>query len=203
MQVLLDENVCDVVAGTVAEAIAACATLAQAQGRLIVDVHVDGTRWSEQQLESSDRQTATAEIVELTTADPSQLVLQTFDDAAEALTDADELQHEAAELLQSDQRTICMDKLGEALSIWLTVQQAIVKGSQVVGLKLDDITVDGTPIVTSITRLNEQLKMLRTSLEQEDQIALADALLYEFPDVVREWRGILQHLRTMVEQETE
>ncbi len=126
MQVLLDENVCDVVAGTVAEAIAACATLAQAQGRLIVDVHVDGTRWSEQQLESSERQ-ATAEIVELTTADPSQLVLQTFDDATEALTDADELQHEAAELLQSDQRTICMDKLGEALSIWLTVQQAIVK----------------------------------------------------------------------------
>ena len=203
MQVLLDENVCDVVARTVAEAIAACATLAQAQGRLIVDVHVDGTRWSEKQLESSERQTATAEIVELTTADPSQLVLQTFDDAAEALTDADELQHEAAELLQSDQRTICMDKLGEALSIWLTVQQAIVKGSQVVGLKLDDITVDGTPIVSSITRLNEQLRMLRTSLEQEDQIALADALLYEFPDVVREWRGILQHLRTMVEQETE
>ncbi len=203
MQVLLDENVCDVAAGTVAEAIAACATLAQAQGRLIVDVHVDGTRWSEQQLESSERQTATAEIVELTTADPSQLVLQTFDDAAEALTDADELQHEAAELLQSDQRTICMDKLGEALSIWLTVQQAIVKGSQVVGLKLDDIAVDGTPIVTSITRLNEQLQMLRTALEQEDQIALADALLYEFPDVVREWRGILHHLRTMVEQETD
>ncbi|MCH8212130.1 MAG: hypothetical protein IIB99_12260, partial [Planctomycetes bacterium] len=53
MQVLLDENVCDVVAGTVAEAIAACATLAQAQGRLIVDVHVDGTRWSEQQPDSS------------------------------------------------------------------------------------------------------------------------------------------------------
>jgi hypothetical protein len=45
--------------------------------------------------------------------------------------------------------------------------------------------------------------MLRTALEQEDQIALADALLYEFPDVVREWRGILQHLRTMVEQETD
>ncbi len=68
---------------------------------------------------------------------------------------------------------------------------------------LDDITVDGTPIVTSITRLNEQLQMLRTALEQDDQIALADALLYEFPDVVREWHGILQHLQTMVEQEAD
>ena len=202
MQVLLDDNVCDVVAQTVGEAIAACANLAQAHGRLIVDVHVDGARWSEQQLGSAERQTATAEVVELTSADPTELVRQTFDDAAQALSDADELQHEAARLLQSDQRTICMDKLGEALSIWLTVQQAIVKGSQVIELKLDAITVNGTPILTSIVQLNEHLQMLRTALEQDDQIALADALLYEFPDVVRQWQEILQHLTTLVGQES-
>ena len=108
MQVLLDENVCDVAAATVEEAITACADLVEAQGRMIVDVQVDGTRWSEEQLESPQRQSTTAQVVELTSADPAQLVLQTFEDAAEALTNADELQHEAAELLQSDQRTICM-----------------------------------------------------------------------------------------------
>ena len=202
MQVLLDENVCDVAAATVEEAITACADLVEAQGRMIVDVQVDGTRWSEEQLESPQRQSTTAQVVELTSADPAQLVSQTFEDAAEALTNADELQHEAAELLQSDQRTICMDKMGEALSIWLSVQQAIVKGSQVVGLQLDDVAVNGTPIVTSIVQLNEQLRMLRTALEQDDQIALADALLYEFPNVVREWQGILKHLQTLVDQET-
>ena len=203
MQVLLDENVCDVAADTVEEAITACADLVEAQGRMIVDVHVDGARWSEEQLDSSRHKPTTAQVVELTSADPAQLVLQTFQDAAEALANADELQHEAAELLQSDQRTICMDKMGEALSIWLSVQQAIVKGSQVVGLQLDDIAVDGTPIITSIVHLNEQLQMLRTSLEQDDQIALADALLYEFPAIVREWQGILQHLQTLVDQETD
>lgn len=202
MQVLLDENVCDVAADTVEEAITACADLVEAQGRMIVDVHVDGTRWSEEQLDSPERQTTTAQVVELTSADPAQLVLQTFEDAAEALTNADELQHEAAELLQSDQRTICMDKMGEALSIWLSVQQAIVKGSQVIGLRLDDVEVNGTPIVNSIVKLNEQLQMMRTALEQDDQIALADMLLYEFPEVVREWQGILEHLQTLVNQET-
>ena len=202
MQILLDENVCDVAAETVEEAIAVCANLVEAQGRMIVDVHVDGARWSEEELGSTENQSTTAQVVELTSADPAQLVVQTFQDAAEALTDADELQQEAAQLLQSDQRTICMDKMGEALSIWLSVQQAIVKGSQVIGLQLDEVTVDGTPIVTSIVQLNEQLRMLRTALEQDDQIALADALLYEFPDIVREWQGILEHLQTLVDQET-
>lgn len=202
MQILLDENVCDVAADTVEEAIAVCADLVEAQGRMIVDVHVDGARWSEEELASTENQSTTAQVVELTSADPAQLVLQTFQDAAEALTDADELQQEAAQLLQSDQRTICMDKMGEALSIWLSVQQAIVKGSQVIGLQLDKVTVDGTPIVTSIVQLNEQLRMLRTALEQDDQIALADSLLYEFPDIVREWQGILEHLQTLVDQET-
>ena len=202
MQILLDENVCDVAADTVEEAIAVCADLVEAQGRMIVDVHVDGARWSEEELASTENQNTTAQVVELTSADPAQLVLQTFQDAAEALTNADELQQEAAQLLQSDQRTICMDKMGEALSIWLSVQQAIVKGSQVIGLQLDEVTVDGTPIVTSIVQLNEQLRMLRTALEQDDQIALADSLLYEFPDIVREWQGILEHLQTLVDQET-
>ena len=202
MQILLDDNVCDVAADTVEGAITACADLVEAQGRMIVDVHVDGARWSEEELGSTENQRTTAQVVELTSADPTQLVLQTLQDAAEALTNADELQQEAAQLLQSDQRTICMDKMGEALSIWLSVQQAIVKGSQVIGLQLDEVTVDGTPIITSIVQLNEQLQMLRTALEQDDQIALADALLYEFPDVVREWQGILEHLQTLVEQET-
>ena len=175
MQILLDENVCDVAANTVEEAITVCADLVEAQGRMIVDVHVDGTRWSEEELGSTEDQNTTAQVVELTSADPSELVLQTFQDAGEALTNADELQQEAAQLLQSDQRTICMDKMGEALSIWLSVQQAIVKGSQVVGLQLDEVAVNGTPIVTSIIQLNEQLQMLRTALEQDDQIALADA----------------------------
>ena len=202
MQILLDENVCDVAADTVEEAIAVCADLVEAQGRMIVDVHVDGERWSEEELGSTENRSTTAQVVELTSADPAQLVLQTFQDAAEELTNADELQQEAAQLLQSDQRTICMDKMGEALSIWLSVQQAIVKGSQVIGLQLDEVTVDGTPILTSIVQLNEQLRMLRTALEQDDQIALADALLYEFPDIVREWQGILEHLQTLVDQET-
>ena len=201
MQVLLDSDPCEMKAQTVGEAIAAAATLAQTRGRLIIDVIVDGLRWSEQQLDSAQQNDATAETIEFITAEPKELVLQTFEDAAEALTDADALQKEAAELLQADQSIICMDKLAEALSIWLTVQQAIVKGSQVVELQLDSISVNKIPITESIARLNENLQLLRSALQQDDQVAVADALLYEFPDIINEWRTILEHLQSLVERD--
>ena len=201
MQVLLDSDPCEMKAQTVGEAIAAAATLAQTRGRLIIDVIVDGLRWSEQQLDSAQQNDATAETIEFITAEPKELVLQTFEDAAEALTDADALQKEAAELLQADQSIICMDKLAEALSIWLTVQQAIVKGSQVVELQLDSISVKKVPITESIARLNENLQLLRSALQQDDQVAVADALLYEFPDIINEWRTILEHLQSLVERD--
>ena len=201
MQVLLDSDPCEMQAQTIGEAIAAASTLAQTRGRLIVDIIVDGSRWSEQQLDSAEHNGATADTVEFITAEPRELVLRTFEDAAEALEDADILQKEAAELLQSDQSIICMDKLAEALSIWLTVQQAIVKGSQVVELQLDNISVKKTPITESIARLNENLQLLRSALQQDDQIAVADALLYEFPDIINEWKSILEHLQSLVERE--
>jgi len=158
-------------------------------------------RWSEQQLDSAEQNDTTAETIEFITAEPKELVLQTFEDAADALSDADALQKEAAELLQSDQSIICMDKLAEALSIWLTVQQAIVKGSQVVELQLDSISVKKVPITESIARLNENLQLLRSALQQDDQVAVADALLYEFPDIINEWRTILEHLQSLVERD--
>ncbi len=201
MRILLDSDPCEMKAQTIGEAIATAATLAQTQGRLIIDVIVDGSRWSEEQLDSAEHNGATADTVEFITAEPRELVLRTFEDAAEALQDADILQKEAAELLQSDQSIICMDKLAEALSIWLTVQQAIVKGSQVVELQLDSISVKKTPITESIARLNENLQLLRSALQQDDQIAVADALLYEFPDIINEWKAILEHLQSLVERE--
>ncbi len=195
MRIMLDDMPCDVTATTVGEAIDAAAALAEDRGRLIVDVAVDGRRWTETELASPDRHADIAEVVRLTSARPAELVRQTFTDAAEALLDADGLQREAAELLQSDERTVSLDKLNDAISIWLSVREAIVKGTQLVGLDLDEVTVGDVPIGDTIRRLNERLEVIRSTLGQGDEIGLADTLLYEFPSVVEEWRGVLAELQ--------
>ena len=200
MRILLDDTPCDLKAKTVGEAIDAAAEVARRLGRLIIEVTVDDTLWAEVELSSPKRLEASAEVVRLTSAEPRQLVNEAFTDAAEALADADELQQEAARLVQSDQYTVSMDKLNDALSIWLSVQEAIVKGSRIVGIDLDDVVVGERSINASISRLNEWLLVIRNALTDSDQIALADTLLYELPEVVGEWRSILERLRHLARE---
>lgn len=194
MRILIDDLPCDLDAGTVGEAIAGAAELARGRGRLIVDVNVDGSRWSDADLASGRRHEQTADVVRFTSAEPGELVGQTFEDAAKALTDADRLQREAAELLQSDKTADSMDKLGAAVSIWIGVQEAIVSGTRLVGLDLETVHVGGDPLPVAIARLNDRLVAVRRGLQEEDGIGLADTLLYEFPPIVEEWRRVLAEL---------
>ncbi len=202
MQVLLDDIPTDIAAQTVGEAIDAAADLADGRGRLIVDVSVDGTHWTQSELASATSLDGAAAVVRLTSAEPAQLVAAVFTDAIDSLGDADDLQREAAELLQSDQHTIALDKLEQAISIWQSVQQAIVQGSHLMELDLNEIAVNDTPISVSIQRLGERLRFVRSALEERDQIGLADNLLYEFPEVVDEWRSILTHLEHLVKEQS-
>lgn len=200
MRILLDDTPCDLKAKTVGEAIDAAAEVARRRGRLIIEVTVDDTLWAEVELSSPKHLQASAEVVRLTSAEPRRLVNEAFTDAADALADADELQKEAARLVQSDQYTVSMDKLNEALSIWLSVQEAIVKGSRIVGIDLDNVIVGERSINASIDRLNEWLLVIRNALTDNDQIALADTLLYELPEVVGEWQSILEHLQYLARE---
>ena len=197
MRVLLDEVVCDVTPQSVAEAIAAGAALAQDRGRTIADVFVDGTRWTDDRLAGPEVANAAEEVL-LVTSDPAVLVSQTLADAAEALVDADTLQREAAELMQADQHVAAMDRLQQAIAIWQAVQQAVVKGSQLVHLDLEQIEVNGTTLRAAVDRLSERLRMMRSALAANDPVGLSDTLLYEMPEVVAEWRELLTHVQTQV-----
>ena len=197
MRVLLDEVVCDVTPQSVAEAIAAGAALAQDRGRTIADVFVDGTRWTDDRLAGPEVANAAEEVL-LVTSDPAVLVSQTLADAAEALVDADTLQREAAELMQADQHVAAMDRLQQAIAIWQAVQQAVVKGSQLVHLDLEQIEVNGTTLRAAVDRLSERLRMMRSALAANDPVGLSDTLLYEMPEVVGEWRELLTYVQAQV-----
>ncbi len=198
MQILIDDLPCDMDANTVGEAIEGAADLARERGRLIVDVTVDGARWTQADLASTTRHAQTARVVRFSSAEPTELVRHTFAAAVDALTEADELQREAAELLQSDKGTVAMDKLGEAISIWLGVQEAIVSGTQLLGLDLETVTIGDKPFPEATRRLITRLAAVRSGLKQNNQIELADTLLYEFPPIVEEWRHLLAELRERI-----
>ena len=203
MRVLLDQSVCDVSADTVGQAIDAISHLARQRGRLIVEVLVDGTSWSAQQIDDHAGRASAAREVKLTTADPSELIGQTFQDASLALRDADELQQAAAGQLQAGQTREAMGQLTQAFGIWSSVQQAVEMGTQLAEIPMNSFTVPGEggqriALDRVIIQLHERLNQVRSSLQSGDTAALADILLYELPTVVHQWRGVLDELQAAV-----
>jgi hypothetical protein len=197
MRITLDEHLCNVHADSVEQAIAAAAELAEKNGRMIIEVMVDGktlTELGEQELP------VTANEVQLTSADPVELVCQTFVDAGEALRDADRLQQSAAELIQADRIPAAMDKLGEAFAIWSSVQQAVSMGTEVIGIDLQAQSQgpQHTSLNDAVEQLNVQLRLIEQALKSNDPVGLSDTLLYDLPQTVVVWRGLMEHLRATV-----
>jgi hypothetical protein len=200
MRVLLDDAPCDVTADSVMAAVAAAAALAEGHGRLIVEVIVDGQSWTGDDLDVESKDASSVSEVRLTSAQPLELVCQTLNDAADALIDADRLHKSSAELLQAGRTPLAMEQLGEAFSILSSVQQATTMSAQLTRVDLDSFAVGfGSQAPTTaaivIEQLNEQLRAIRASLDTGDVAALADSLLYELPDVIRQWSHLLDDLR--------
>jgi hypothetical protein len=199
MRVLLDDNPCSLEATSLEAAISAAAALAGEYGRLIVEVVVDGKTWSEADLEAASEHRAAVEELRLTTAEPRALVVQTLEDASGALLTADELQREAAELIDADNMDKAMERLGHAFQIWGDVQQSVLMSAQVLAIDPRGATVGGRPLEQAIEQLIEQLREMGRVLKSRDPVGISDALLYEFPEVVQEWRAMLHELRENIQ----
>jgi len=172
MRLLIDDQPCETTATSIGEAIAGAAEVAGTRGRVVVEVVVDGRTWGDTELGSESKCGTAADEISLITADLGELAGLTLDDAATALSDADRLQRESARLIQTDKLPEAMPMLGEALSVWQSVQDALLKSAQA----------------------GDRLQALRQALEAKDPVGLADTLLYDLPEVVLEWQEALRSL---------
>lgn len=200
MRVFLDEQLCETAADSVAKAIASAAALAEKQGRMVVEVMVDGDCWTDEQIAAASSSDTGAEEVKLRTAVPAQLVCQVLRDAEAVLAEADYLQEKAAELIESGQQEEARERLNEALTIWVNVQQAISMSSEIMGWNLEQETGGPDSPAAIIDNLNGHLKLLRQALEANDPVGLIDSLRFDFPEVISRWRKLLSDLAERAEE---
>lgn len=194
MRILLDGNRCDAKAASVAEAIGAGMIAAQSAGRRLVEVVVDGATLSPQDLHSPACLDRAAGEVRLVSADPGLMVRETFMQAADALREIDSMQRLAAEMLQSGDVAAAMETLDGAISSWMLVQDAVLKGSRFAGIDLERATWGDLRAGDVVTRLNRHLTSMAAALRRRDHIALSDTLLYEMPDLVASWKAVMERL---------
>lgn len=202
MRVTLDDQPCSFNAANVEDALAQAAEMAQQRDRLIVEVIVDGESWNDRDLADPDVTSVPADDVRLVTACPRDLVSQTFEDAAATLDDIDGLHKRAAEQLQVDHRPAAMQSLADAIGMWQIVQEAVSKGAGAVGIDLADVHGPDCTALDAIGTLNEHLTGLRDALVNDDGVAIADTLLYELPEVVDQWRAVLDALQQVITNES-
>lgn len=191
---MIDEQQFDIAERSVRAALDRAAEIAQGHGRVIIEVHVDGMRWSDEQLSSADMGSLEAETVSLTSAAPRELVTTTLNDALSALTEIEELQAQAATALGRDELGTAMESLGKSLKLWTEIERSVTLGASILGIDLRaELSAIGSD-TEAVEQLGQALTSLRDAIVIRNPVALSDTLRYEMPDVVSGWRSLLQGL---------
>ncbi len=191
MRIYLDDCETTLDAKDIASALAAAATVVEGNGRMIVDVHVDGVSWNEEDLASADFTARAAGELRLVTAHPAELLRDTMLHAADAVLNAEEIQRNAAKLMQSDRFSDGLTSLLEALAVWGSVQTAVSRGLALGVVPRERLVAAGIDLDGSVQALDTQLRTLRDAMVAHDRTALSDCLMYEFPATSKRFATML------------
>ena len=166
--------------------------------RLVVHMLIDGLEPDLHRLGDVRQSPLKDHHVFIETADPREMALDVLKQVEAQLGEADRIKSEAANLLQSNQNGRAMEKLSGCLTIWQHAQESLLKTARLVKIDLDQIIVGGRPLTELILQFAEQLKQIRSSLENRDFVSLGDVLIYETQQTSAQWRLALEELRRMI-----
>ncbi|NBC96084.1 MAG: hypothetical protein GVY27_06990 [Deinococcus-Thermus bacterium] len=203
MQIHVDGALTDVQAETLGQAIAAVRDRLSGAGgdRVIVEVQLDGRTLGEDDLAQRHDQPLGEALLAVVTAESHELARQTLLDVGEALAAARDRQHQAADLLRSDQPQEALDHVKSALATWQQAQQSVQQSAQLLDIDLDQLTIGGRPAAEIVEELARSLRAVREQLVGTDWIGLADALAYDLDDAADTWTGLLDaladHIRSL------
>ena len=194
MRILLDEAETTLAANTVGDALRQAAALAGERGRMIVEIEVDGIRWSEDDLSTPETAQRGAGELKLLTAHPAELLCETFDQSANAVAEIEEIQREAAKHFQGGRTKDGLNQLLESLALWGAVQTGLARGLNIGVLSQPALEARGIDVDGPVKVLESKLRELREAIIAQDFTALSDCLMYEFPAVAQRVAALLRSL---------
>jgi hypothetical protein len=171
----------------------------QRQDRLVVSVLIDGKEPDLNQLGTIRQSTINGHTLFIETAEPREMAMDVLDEVEDQLDEADRLKTSAVELLQSNQLSKAMEKLGGCLRTWQHAEESIEKIARLFRIDLSRILIDGTPFSIMMSAFEEQLRSIKTTLENRDFVSLCDTLTYETTETSQQWRSAIQSMRSIIE----
>lgn len=207
MQILLDENpFSDVTGPSIGHIVEAANAQANTRGRILVEVIFDGEPMSpdsfalpvENAAANAMSETPTLQLI---TADPFDVVMETAQQASTALDRVISLQVESAEQIQAGNVAEALTPLLEALQIWEQIQRTVDIGAEMAHLDLAAIRNEDEAFDEAIVTLTRELSEMKRALKDQDFVALSDSLAYEMGPIVEQWRGLLGKFATLIAEE--
>lgn len=187
-------------ATTLGEALVAAGEEAQRRERVIVEIHADGSPPPEPHLTNPPDTDPYAKELRFLTAEPRALVRTTLFDAADLLAETGEKQQQAAEMIQTGEMQDALALLGEIISEWEMVRQAVDNGCAMIGEPAEaSLQRAAGPDGGNLTDgLSAHLNELKRSLSLQDWSALADSLAFDLDEQAKLWRSALMNLAQSV-----
>ncbi|BAM03880.1 hypothetical protein [Phycisphaera mikurensis] len=190
----LDGSALDTPAGTLGELLDAARRRLGGE-RLVVEVRCDGRVLDAEEIEVRMLRPLEADEIQLQSARPAELAVSALDGALDRLAQLGEQQREAAERLQADEAGAAYSLLGDALAGWTEVSSAVSQSCELTGVPLGSLTTGGGSGADVAAGLAASLREVRTQIEAQDTIGLADSLAYVWPDVVERWEALIGSLQ--------
>jgi len=169
----------------------------QKSNRLIVHILLDGQEPDLDQLGALKAAPLLGHTLFIETTEPRRIAREVLGEVETQLDQAERLTHEAVELLRQNQPMKAMEKLRGCFTTWQYAQESVLKISQLLRIDLSKIVVDGRPFVQVLGDFAQQLRLIKTSLENRDFVALVDTLVYEVSESSSAWRAAISSIRSV------
>lgn len=170
----------------------------QRDNRLVVQLLIDGEEPAPAELGRVRQTILDGHTLYIETADPRGLALEVLDEVARQIEESEPLKAEAAELLQKNLANRAMEKLSGCLRVWQDAGQSIEKTAELLRIDLRTLQVDEQPLERLLSRVSDQLRQIKSALEQRDFVSLSDLLLYEMADSSQQWLSAVAAMRELI-----
>jgi len=188
----------DLDSGPLGEVLLAAQKRMEPQGRIIVEVLLDGRTIVGDELVDRQNEAIDDATLNLLTANPRELVIDTLGETHRMLEAAGEQQAEAADALQRDDEATALERIGEAMTIWQQTERAVSESAMIMEISLDSLRVDDMTFSELTAELISSLTHLRELLKARDTVAVADTLQYEWPAINMRWQKAIEKLMERV-----
>jgi hypothetical protein len=170
----------------------------QKEKRLVVHVLLDGEEPDLNKLSQLRAAPLLGHTLFIETTEPKKMALDVLEEVREQLAEADRLTSDAVELLRDNQNIKAMEKLRGCFSTWQHAQESVLKVAQLLRIDLAKILVDGRPFPEVLGDFVQQLKLIKTALENRDFVSLVDTLVYEVSETSANWRAAIRSMASVI-----